>query len=379
MSAMKPSPDLGRIGLSELQADLIDQAQRFCRERSPISRVRQLMTDETGYDPRAWQEIVELGWLGVGVPESSGGIGLSLGDLVPVVEQMGRTLMAGPFVSSVLAAQALVASSGDTMAAPALGRILGGAPATLALREAHGDVRPAAITARAERRGSDLVLSGRKVLVSDAEAAQLFVVSAMLEGRPVLVVVPRERLPGDALRPETLVDETRRSCSFDLHGVVVDARQLLDPDRAHAALSHVEMVALLFAAADMVGGAHSAVDLTVDYLKTRKQFGKLIGSYQALKHPTVEAYVRYEQARAHLYAAAHCFNEQGPGEIAVRMARVTAEYAYAFAADRAIQFHGGFGFTYDCDAQLYRRRAQWHAATSGDALHHKRRLAELVL
>jgi acyl-CoA dehydrogenase len=93
----------------------------------------------------------------------------------------------------------------------------------------------------------------------------------------------------------------------------------------------------------------------------------------------VEAYVRYEQARSHLYSAAHCFGEQGTGEIAVRMAKSTADWAYAFASDRAIQFHGGFGFTYDCDAQLYRRRAIWDAAQSGDGAWHKKRLAELLL
>ena len=109
------------------------------------------------------------------------------------------------------------------------------------------------------------------------------------------------------------------------------------------------------------------------------QFGALIGSYQALKHPTVDAYVAYEQARSHLYSAAHCFGEQGVGEIATRMAKAQADAAMSFAADRAIQFHGGFGFTYDCDAQLYRRRAIWHASQYGDGAYHKQKLADLLL
>lgn len=129
----------------------------------------------------------------------------------------------------------------------------------------------------------------------------------------------------------------------------------------------------------MSGAAESTLDQTIDYLKTRRQFGKLIGAYQSLKHPTVDNFVAWEQARSHLYAAAHCFGEQGTGEVATRMAKVATLTALANAADRAIQFHGGFGFTFECDAHLFRRRAIWHGAVSGDAAEHKRRLADLLL
>jgi acyl-CoA dehydrogenase len=201
----------------------------------------------------------------------------------------------------------------------------------------------------------------------------------LIDGRPALLAVSRDAIPAGARRREIIIDETRRSFSLDLTGVRTPAHMLLAPDRTTETLAHIERAACLLSAAEQVGGAHAAIDLIVDYLNTRKQFGRLIGSYQALKHPTVEAYVKYEQARSHLYSAAHCFSEQGAGEIAVRMAKVTAEQAFSFASDRAIQFHGGFGFTYDCDAQLYRRRAIWHAATTGDASWHRRRLADLVL
>ncbi|GIR10230.1 MAG: hypothetical protein CM15mP21_4920 [Hyphomicrobiales bacterium] len=127
-------------------------------------------------------------------------------------------------------------------------------------------------------------------------------------------------------------------------------------------LAHIELAASLLAAAEMCGGTYSVIDYTLDYLKTRKQFGKLIGGYQSLKHTMVDAHMGYERARAHLYSAAFLFGQQGEGEIPVRMAKAEAEEAFAFAADRAIQFHGGYGFTYDCDAQLYRRRAIWNAA-----------------
>ena len=117
----------------------------------------------------------------------------------------------------------------------------------------------------------------------------------------------------------------------------------------------------------------------IEYLTTRKQFGRPIGSYQALKHPLVDAHVGIEQARSHLYAAAHTFLKGETGEIAVRMAKAQAGPALAYAADRAIQFHGGFGFTYECDAQLFRRRALWCETQYGDALDQRRKLAALIL
>ena len=129
----------------------------------------------------------------------------------------------------------------------------------------------------------------------------------------------------------------------------------------------------------MCGAGDSCVAYTVSYLNTRKQFGRLIGSYQALKHPTVDAHVRMEQSRSHVYAAAHTFGSGVEGEIAVRMAKAQTGPALAFAADRSIQFHGGSGFTYECDAQLYRRRALWGESQFGDAVHQRRLLGDLIL
>jgi acyl-CoA dehydrogenase len=197
--------------------------------------------------------------------------------------------------------------------------------------------------------------------------------------RPALALIETAALPAGALRRETIIDETRRACALTLDSVEIPAEHLLDPERATAALAHIHLAANLLAAAEMCGGTAAVIDYTLDYARTRKQFGQPIGAYQGVKHPLVDAYLDYEQARSHLYAAAHCFAEQGTGEIATRMAKAAADGAFAFAADRAIQFHGGFGFTYDCDAQLYRRRAIWHASQWGDAGYHRKKLAELLL
>lgn len=371
--------DLGRIGFSENQASLLEVATDFCQRRSPVATVRRLMEDEAGHDPAVWTELGDLGWLGVAIPEAYGGSGLGLAEVVPLVEQMGRRLMAGPFVSTTLVAQGLIAGGTEDQKREVLPRIAAGEAAALALAELDTDWEADSIACVATRQADGrLALSGLKVLVTDANAARRILASVRLDGAPALVLLTPEDLPAGALRRETVIDETRRSFALTLDGVVLEADQLLDPGRARAALEHLHLAANLLAAADMVGGTQACIDYTLDYLRTRTQFGKVIGSYQALKHPIVEAYTRYEQARSHLYSAAHCFNEQGTGEIAVRMAKAAADVAFSFAADRSIQFHGGFGFTWDCDAQLYRRRAIWHAAQFGDAAFHRKKLARLL-
>ncbi|MBI1341067.1 acyl-CoA dehydrogenase [bacterium] len=372
--------NLGRLGFSEEQADLLDVAANFCAQRSPVQRVRALMTDELGHDPGVWRETVDLGWLGVAIPEAYGGVGLSLAEVVPIAEQMGRRLLTVPFVSSTLAAQALLKGASEDQKQRILPLIVSGSPATLALAEAESDWDLEAIASTAMRLpDGGLTLSGVKRLTVDAHVAERIITSVMLDGSPALVIVDAADIPAAARRRETIIDETRRSFEIDLTGVPVAGANLMPQELARHALHHIHLAANLLTAAEMCGGAQAVIDTTLDYLKTRKQFGQLIGSYQALKHPIVDAYVRYEQARSHLYSAAHNFSDQGAGEIATRMAKAEADAAFSFASDRAIQFHGGFGFTYDCDAQLYRRRAIWSAAQHGDATYHKRRLAELLL
>ena len=372
--------DLGRLGFGEDQATLLDVATSFCANRSPMAKVRRLIEDETGHDPDVWREIVDLGWLGIAIPEEHGGAGLGLAEVVPVMEQMGRYMLAGPFYPTTLAAQAVLAGGTADQKRILLPRLAGGTIATLALCEANDDWDLGNVASTATRMSNGVLrLSGSKRLVCDADAATHIIASVIFEGRPALVAFERSALAPAALRRETVIDETKRSYSLTLDGLEVPAEGLLDPERAATALQHIHLTANLLASAEMCGGTQSVIDYTLDYLRTRVQFGKLIGSYQALKHPIVDAYVGYEQARSHLYGAAHCFNEQGVGEIATRMAKAQADAAMSFAADRAIQFHGGFGFTYDCDAQLYRRRAIWHASQYGDAGYHKAKLADLLL
>ncbi len=367
------------LGFSEEQGAMLDIAANFCRDKSPTAAVRSLMNSATGFDASAWDEMAALGWLAIAIPEEFGGVGLGIAEVIPVVEQMGRNLLASPFVATSLATQILLAAATQAQAESWLPKIAAGAVATVALHEAHGDWDLTHIDARADVAVDHIRLSGTKHFVMWAQSAEAIIVSVICEGRPAMAVLPASAIPEGALRREAIIDETQRSFALALDGIILPASALLDPAKSKQAFVAAEMTAALFQAAQCTGGTQNVIDYTLGYLSTRKQFGKLIGEYQALKHPMVDAYVAYEKARSLLYSAAHSFNDQGQGEVAVWMASAAADKAYSFAADRAIQFHGGFGFTHDCDAGLHRRAAIFAASQTGDAAWHRSKLADLIL
>jgi acyl-CoA dehydrogenase len=366
------------LGYSEEQIELLDVATTFCRDKSPIDKVRKLIDSPLGYDAEVWTEMAALGWIAVAIPEAHGGVGLSLAEVVPLVEQMGRHLLASPLISSALAAQALIAGGNDAQQAEWLPRLAEGAIGTIALSEAHGDWDLTNITATAKSDGDSLILSGEKLFVLWAGSADVVIVSVMFDGKPALILLTAADIAG-RLRREAIIDETKRSFALSLDGITVPKSALLDLGKATQTLAALEQAATLLQSAEMCGGTQSVIDYTVSYLQTRKQFGKVIGEYQALKHPMVDAYVDYEKARSHLYSAASCFSDQGLGEVAVRMAKAAADGVYSFASDRAIQFHGGFGFTHDCDAGLHRRASIFQASQFGDAAWQRAKLAPLLL
>ena len=371
--------DFGQIGFTEEQIDMLGAAERFCREKSPMDKVRKLMESELGYNADVWTEIGALGWLGIAIPEEYGGVGLSLTEVVPVAEQMGRRMMHSPFAATTLAAQAILIGGTEAQKADILPKIAQGAAATLALSETNGDWNLENIKAEAMPDEKGYRLSDTKTFVADLKAAQWVITTVQLTGTIALAVIPKAAIPETAIRREVIIDETKRSYELNLDNVLIGEAGLMSADKTEIALGHIHLAANLLSAAELTGSCQSCIDYTVEYLGTRKQFGKRIGAFQALKHPTVDAFVDYQKARSLLYTAAFNFGKQGEGEIAVRMAKAKAEETLSFAADRSIQFHGGFGFTYECDAQLYRRRAIFLASQYGDARYHKQKLADLLL
>ncbi len=367
------------IRFSDEQAQLLEVATSFAQDKFPLAKARARIASAEDFDAAVWKEMASLGWLGVAIPEEFGGSGLGLAEVVAIVEPLGRVLAGTPLVSTTLVAQALLKAGSPAQKQEWLPKICEGAVGALALVEPHGDWNLEHLTAKAVRDGDGLVLSGAKTFVTDAVSADLAVVSVLLDVAPALLLLDRRALGLAKIEREIVIDETRRSYRVMLDGVAVRKDCLLDPTQTGAALKHVDETTCLLLAAELCGGASGVLATIVEYLKSRKQFDRLIGSYQALKHPTVDVLMATDAARSHLYHAAGAFGDDGEREIAVRMAKALAGDALAFASDRAIQFHGGFGFTYDCDAQLFRRRGIWCESQNGDAAYQRKRLASLVL
>ncbi|MEH6591000.1 MAG: acyl-CoA dehydrogenase family protein [Halioglobus sp.] len=366
------------LSFSEEQGMILDSAREFCRDKSPMSAVRAQLDSATGFDAAIWDEMVALGWAGIALPEAYGGSGLGVSALVPVVESMGRAMLGTPLISSALAGQLIMRSGSSAQLESLLPGLAEGRKATLALLE-NADWGSSQISCEV---GSDGVLNGTKKFVTDGGVAELFVVLVTYDGAPALAVVAAEQLADAAISPNVLVDETKRSASVDFSGVTVAPENLITGDKVAGALQDTLLLGALLVAAEATGAANACLDTVVDYLKTRKQFGKLIGSYQALKHPTVDMLNGNDAARSFVYHAATLVSDEAldrDAESACRMAKAQATDALKFAGDRAVQFHGGMGFTYECDVQLYIRRAQWSQQQFGDAQYHRKRLAVLLL
>lgn len=387
MSDPTLSPLSTRIAFSDEQAMLLDSAVAFCRERSPSLTVRGLLTSEIGFDRGLWQEIAQLGWNGIAIPERFGGSGLTLGHTAVIAEPMGRHLLATPFASTQLAIQGLLAGGSEAQQATWLPRLAGGGIASVALFEDDGDWDLTRPQARASVAGASATLHGAKTLVTDGAVAELLLVSVALDGAPALAVLPTAGLPAGTLQRETLIDETRRSHRLVLDGLTLPAETLITGTAALAALAAIHRAGLLLASAEAAGGIAGVIDVVVEYLNTRSAFGRKIGSYQGLKHPAADMLVGLERTRSHVaHAATLLVDAASAGadalaeaDIALRMAKAEAGDSFVFAGDRAVQFHGGFGFTYDCDAQLYLRRALWLQPWFGDAAHQRQQLADQLL
>ena len=400
LGPLNPLPT--RIRFSDEQAMLLDSAVAFCRERSPALTVRGLLTSDSGFDRDLWAQISQLGWNGIAIPERFGGSGLTLGHTALIAEPMGRHLLALPFVSTQLAIQGLLAGGSNRHQTTWLPRLAAGAIGSVAVFEDDGDWDLSRPQARATLSAASATLHGTKTLVTDGAAAELLLVSVLLDGAPALAVLATAGLAAGALQRETIIDETRRSYRLSLDGLSLPADALITGAAARAALAAIQQAGWLLAAAEAAGGIAGVLDLVVDYLNTRSTFGRKIGSYQGLKHPAADMLIGLERARSHVaHAATLLVDAAGAGsdggasvdasassnstaspaaavDIALRMAKAEAGDSFIFAGDRAVQFHGGFGFTYDCDAQLYLRRALWLQPWFGDAAHQRQQLADAL-
>jgi alkylation response protein AidB-like acyl-CoA dehydrogenase len=362
-----------REELQELRAAVRD----FLGAKSPESAVRAAM--ETGHDPAVWDQLArELRLAGLALPEDYGGDGFGLTELEVVLEEMGAALLCSPFFGTVvLAAQTLLASADKAACARYLPGIAEGrTTATLAVAEAGGSWDPAAVETRAERTAQRWALTGKKSFVVDGSTAGLILVVAREAAGLALFAVDRDA-PGLRAEPMTALDPTRPLAvlTFDR----VPALLIGGEGQGEQLISQALDTACAALAAEQAGGARRCLEMAAEYARTRFQFGRAIGSFQAVKHKCADMLARVELAEAAAREAAHLADEAAAEfPVAAAAAHITCSQAYMFAAAENIQVHGGIGFTWEHPAHLYFRRAKSSELLfGGPAAYHERLLARL--
>ena len=356
-----------QFGLSESQQFLKDSARKFFAGECPSAEMRRLMETDTAYDAALWSKLTDQGYTGNIFPEVYGGVGLGEVELMLLMEEAGRALLPGPFFSTVvLAGSVLEAVSTPAHKEKYLAPICRGeVRATVALVEAGASWNPRDVQLSA----ANGKLTGEKFFVSDAAIADFIIVVAR-NG----VFVVDSKAPGLKISPMSAMDLTRKLYVVEFSntpaeeiGPTTDLPRALDI--ASAAL-----------AAELVGGMQRTLEITVEYAKTRKQFGKPIGMFQAVQHQCADMYLETESSRSAVYYAGWALEENSPdAATAVSIAKMYASDAGRTVGNRGIQIHGGMGFTWENDLHLYYRRAKASETAFGDATFHRERIASMVI
>lgn len=387
MSHTESSSDIAQLppiahdfGFSDGHELARQEARRFLGERWPIAAVRKWVDQDRVFDASAWAEMAALGWLGLGADQEFGGSGLDRLHEALLFEELGRALCPLPFLANTLALAALELGGSAAQRAEFIPAIIAGETrAALGLWEPGGAWEPSAFSLRAEPADGGWSLSGIKTHVLGGDVATLgLVASSDPDGETSLYAVELPQA-GLTVEREVTVDRTRSSARWTFQGVRVAKSSRFEGD-ASRALNATLIRAWVVSAAEMIGGAERLLELTRAYAAERRQFGRAIGSFQAVKHPIVDMMIGVELARnLELGAAAALDQAPSCSSISARMAKAMASDVFAFAAHKAVQLHGGFGFTWDCDVQLYFKRALASRALLGDATHHRQRLASALL
>lgn len=363
------------FGFSEEQELLRNAARDFLGKECPMTFVREMMEDDRGFTDAFWRTMAELGWMGLILPEAYGGSGLTFVDLVVVLEEMGRVVMPGPYFSSVVLGSVALAEGGnEAQKQELLPRLAAGSVrATLAQLEASGRWDENGIALEARQTGGTWTLTGTKLFVPDAHTADLLIVagrapgSAGREGVSLFLVDGKAR--GVTTTLLKTMDQTRKLCEVKLDGVAVGADRVLGtPGQGWRLLDRVVDRGKVALCAEMCGGAQRVLDMSVEYAKVREQFGRPIGSFQAIQHKCANMLVEVESSKSVTYYAAWAVaNDAAEAPLAAAMAKAYCSDAYRHAAGEGIQIHGGIGFTWEHDMHLFFKRAKSSEVTFGDA------------
>jgi len=374
------------FGFSEEQEMLRQSARGFLDAECPMTYVRQMMDDERGYAEDQWKKMAELGWTGLIVPEEYGGAGLNMVDMVVVLEEMGRVVMPGPFFASVILGGLAIDLGGSAAQKqrylPDLAA--GSIKATLAQVEESGRWDAEGIALSAKAAGGGFTLSGTKLFVHDAHNADLLIVPVRTGGSGidgVTLLLVDAKAKGVSIRLLKTMDQTRKLCEVTFAGVAVGKDAVLgEVGKGWVLLDRLVDRAKVALCAEMCGGAQKVLEMSVEYAKVREQFGKPIGSFQAIQHKCANMMVQVESAKSATYYAAWAVaNDVPEAHLAACMAKAYCSDAYRFVSAEGIQIHGGIGFTWEHDMHLYFKRAKGSEVTFGDATWNRELVAQVVL
>jgi alkylation response protein AidB-like acyl-CoA dehydrogenase len=372
------------FAFSEEQEMLRSSARTLLAKASPSSVVRKLMETEDAYDPDLWKKVAEQGWTALGIPEEYGGFGTFL-DLVVVLEETGRVLLPGPFFETMgMAVPAILEAGTEAQKKEVLSAIAGGdARATVAFTEPSGRWDAEGVTLSAKRSGDGWTLNGTKLFVPGAGVADYMVVAARTRGSGedgITLFLVKGRPKGMTVKPLATLDMTHKWYEVKFDNVQLGADALMgEADKGWVPLRRALDWATAGICAEMVGGAQKVLEDSVEYAKTRQQFGKPIGIYQAVSHKLADMLLEVESAKSVTYYAAWTVDADAPDRaLACSIAKAYTSDAYRHATGSGIQVHGGIGFTWEHDMHLYFKRAKASEVTLGDPTFHRELVAEAL-
>lgn len=372
------------FGFTEEQELLRAEVRKFLDQNASLDRVREIVEapDSPRIEPALWARMAELGWVGLNMPEEHGGVGLDLETTLVVLEETGRSLFPSPLISTVIAGKAIERfGSAEQQARWLPGLADGSKIGTFAFLERSDAMGPEGVETLAKHDGDELILSGEKLFVSDAALADLFVVAVRSgsDAESISLVVVEKGTSGAAASSFDVMDLTKSVGKLSLEDARVGVDCVLGTQgAAWPATQWLLDLGAALVTAEAVGSAEAALSITTEFAKERVQFGEQIGKFQGVKHPLAEIYVDVESFRSLVYYAIWALDQDADdAQVAVSRAKAYCSDAFPQAGIMGVQLHGGVGYTWEYDIQMYLKRSKWVRPMFGDADYHYERVARL--
>ena len=372
------------FGFTEEQELLRAEVRKFLDQNASLDRVREIVEapDSPRIEPALWARMAELGWVGLNMPEEHGGVGLDLETTLVVLEETGRSLFPSPLISTVIAGKAIERfGSAEQQARWLPGLADGSKIGTFAFLERSDVMGPEGVETLAKPDGDELILSGEKLFVSDAALADLFVVAVRSgsDAQSISLVVVEKGTSGAAASSFDVMDLTKSVEKLSLEDARVGVDCVLGTQgAAWPATQWLLDLGAALVTAEAVGSAEAALSITTEFAKERVQFGEQIGKFQGVKHPLAEIYVDVESFRSLVYYAIWALDQDADdAQVAVSRAKAYCSDAFPQAGIMGVQLHGGVGYTWEYDIQMYLKRSKWVRPMFGDADYHYERVARL--